>query len=260
MEKYEYISTGKTKLYASLSQKKVRNETGLFMAEGIKICEELVKSDYSCKDLIVSHYLLSELKVQNLITQFKKKGTNIFLASRRTIEKISDTVTPQGIIAIVAQKETTINTASKSFIAFENAQDPGNLGTIIRTAVWFGINNIILSENSGDLYNPKGIRASMGNIFHINFVYTDNLFDFCKDYYPNHKFFAASLNTDKYLTDIQIPEKFGIFFGNESKGLSEEVLSKIQNKFIIRGAGIAESLNVASSAAISLFYFTNKNL
>lgn len=260
MTEKKYISTLSAKAFAKLKQKKYREESELFIAEGIKICEELIASDYILTDLIIDERIIEDSKIQNLLSYKNLYDTRILLSNEANIKKIADTMTPQGIIAIAKKEKQSLNRDADQIVVLENIQDPGNLGTIIRTADWFGIQNILISSSSVDIYNPKVIRSTMGSIFHLNIEYSEDIISYCEANFPEHTMFASSLSTDKTLDDITIPEKVVIFFGNEGNGLSQSVLDRIDTKYIIKGAGNAESLNLSIAAGISLYHFTKNRI
>lgn len=255
----KYISTLSAKAFTKLKQKKYREECGQFIAEGIKLCEELIASDYFCSDLIIYEHIIDDNRIQKILSHKNLQDTRILLSNEANIKKIADAMTPQGIIAIARTEKQILNRNAEQIVVLENIQDPGNLGTIIRTADWFGIRNILISSSSVDIYNPKVIRSTMGSLFHLKVEYSDDIISYCETNFPEHTMFASSLATDKTLDDIDIPQKIAIFFGNEGNGLSQSVLDRIDTKYIIKGAGNAESLNLSIAAGISLYHFT-KNI
>ncbi len=250
------ITSAQIKKFASLKQKKYRDAEHLFIAEGIKICEELLKSKYKCKYLIYDSMLSEKGTIDHLIELAQENNISLLSAHQWQINSIASTSTPQGVIAIGAIPENKIDFNIDSFVGFENIQDPGNLGTNIRSAYWFGINNIIISKNSVDIYNTKTIRSTMGNLFHLNVIYVEDIIEYCKINFPTHKLYAASLDATMELSEIITPSKYGLIFGNESKGLTQDLLNKIENKYIIKGNKNADSLNLAISVGISLYHFT----
>ena len=259
MQNYNFLSANLIKKYSKLKQKKYRDEFQLFLAEGIKICEELIHSDYDCEALLVEQKYLGNNPHCKVIKNFAEKGIRILITKSEFFNKIADSKSPQGLIAIAEQKEMNIAADAKAFVAIENSQDPGNLGTILRTALWFGIRDIILSSNSVDIYNPKTVRSTMGNLFQLNIVYTEDLYNYCRKVYPEHRYYGASLEANSSIHDIAINERFGLFFGNEANGLTQDLVDKLDELYIIPGAGLAESLNLSVSAGISLYHFTNQS-
>lgn len=259
MQNYNFLSANLIKKYSKLKQKKYRDEYQLFLAEGVKICEELIHSDYACEALLVEQKYLENNPDCKVIKSFADKDIRILITKSEFFNKIADSKSPQGLIAIAEQKEMNIATDAKAFVAIENSQDPGNLGTILRTALWFGIRDIVLSSNSVDIYNPKTVRSTMGNLFKLNIAYTNDLYNYCRRVYSEHIFYGASLDADHTIQDIAINERFGLFFGNEGNGLTQDLVDKLDELYIIPGSGLAESLNLSISAGISLYHFTNKS-
>ena len=173
------------------------------------------------------------------------------------LKSISDTITSQGIIAVcrIVKKELDINNYSKVLI-LDKIQDPGNLGTIIRTADAFNFDCIILGKGTTSLYGQKVIRSTQGSNFHIDCF--DNI-DLVELIDEMHEFniFATSLKADKYIEQLDnITGKVAVVFGNEGAGVSEEILSKVNNLLKISMPGRAESLNVSIAAGIVMHYIS----
>lgn len=247
----ENLSINKQKLVAKLKSKKYRDEYKLFMIEGVKSFEELMNSNYETEFIIISEFLNEKEKTQKLIFN---KGLSVYQADDRIIKKISDTQSPQGIICIVKMKQKKVDTDS-CFIFLESISDPGNLGTIIRTCDWFGFSNILLSNDSVDCYNTKVVRSTMGSLFHTNILYIDEFSNIKNNLFPEHTLYAADINGKENIEDISPVEKYGLIFGNESKGISTKILDLADITYKIKGSGRAESLNLAVSVGISLNHF-----
>ncbi len=246
------ISSNQVKKYSKLKQNKFRIDYNLFLVEGRKQCFELFNSEYKYEAVILRKDFCAE--TEELI-----KGINsntILIADNETFNRISDAETPQDIIAIAEIPVHKLD-ITQNYVCLESVSDPGNLGTILRTCLWFGIKNVLLSEDSVDIYNPKVVRSSMGAIFKMNIEYTDSIIKYVHNYYPEHQSFGASLKASQKMNELSVPEKFGLYFGNESKGLSPQIEDNLDTKFIIAGGGEIESLNLSVSAGISLFYFCN---
>ena len=236
------ISKNQIKLIKSLKSKKNRKQSGFFVAEGDKIVDELLKSDLDTVNIFS--------------TSEKYKNLNNYISINSTqLKQISNLKSPNnvlGIFKIPANKEIDFNA---NIIALEDINDPGNLGTIIRLCDWFGIKNIICSQNSVDCYNPKVIQSSMGSISRVSISYIklDNLISSV-----NYNTVAADLD-GKNLNEYIFSKNQIIFFGNESNGFSQKVSSKIKNKITIqRNNDNVESLNLASSVAIVLSELNNQ--
>ncbi len=245
------LSKNKIKLIKSLSKKKYRDIEQKFVCEGEKIVELLIKSEYSISEIFVTDKYLNKnnLKTKNL-TQISEKN----------LKKISCLKTPQQIVAI-AQIPTInidkINFYNKLTIILDKIRDPGNLGTIIRIADWFGYKNIICSSDSVDAYNPKVVQATMGSIFNINIFYL-NLSDFIKKY--NLPIYGTFLN-GKNIYKSNLSKNGFIILGNESNGISKNIEKNITHKISIPSFNktkYAESLNIASATAIICSEFKRK--
>ncbi len=213
------------------------------MVEGIKSVTEFINSGYRVETIY--HTLSTGAKLLNL-----SRNINILETAAKDLEKISSLTTAPDVIALVKiPADAKVETAKlrQSFsLVLDGIQDPGNLGTIIRTADWFGIKNIICSEDTVDAYNPKVVQATMGSLAHVNVWYVD-LPDFIKQ--CNIPVFGALLAGDNiYATDFGTEGL--IVLGNEGNGLRPEIQQLITKKITIPQAGRAESLNVAIAAAV----------
>lgn len=250
------LNNSQKKKIKSLHSKKARQENQLFLAEGIKICRELYENKLEQTEMIVIP-ANANLDVFNLANKFLKKNIRIFKTQQSIFNQISEAKSPQGILGIVKINKQKIF-SDKSFIVLDNISDPGNLGTIIRTADWYGYKQILLTDNSVDVYNSKTVRSSMGSIFRVNTIQVENLEDFILSNFKSHKIYTAVLNSNQFLEDLPKDSKHGLIFGNESKGISHNLRKIFNNQYSIRGFGKAESLNLAVSVAISMYYFRNK--
>jgi TrmH family RNA methyltransferase len=232
----------KAKYIQSLGEKKFREKEGVFVAEGPKLVKELLKAEFEVQEI----YALKEWLVEN--RKFIKSGETIEI-SEAELKGISFMTTPQAVLALVKMPApTTFVTKGKIILALDAIQDPGNLGTIIRTADWFGVHHIICSKDSVDVFNPKVVQATMGSIARVNVIYAD-LYSWLKKE-KNGRIYAAVLR-GKDLRKIEI--KAGIILiGNESKGIRPELLDLANEKITIPGIGKAESLNAAVATGIIL--------
>ncbi|HEY0175582.1 MAG TPA: RNA methyltransferase [Pedobacter sp.] len=227
----------------SLHQKKYRKEHGIFIIEGIKSIIEFIPSDYQ----IHSIYFLTQY--QSLLPKLPA-NIKLFEVTGTELDKISTLQAPQGILALVnTPKTTTFDKSSlkNSFsLILDGIQDPGNLGTIIRTADWFGFKNVICSPNTVEVYNPKTVQATMGSLCRVNVTYQE-LPELLKDI--NIPVFGAMLNGNS-LYETQWGTEGLVILGNEGQGVSPEIIDLIDRPVTIPRVGGAESLNVAVSAAI----------
>jgi TrmH family RNA methyltransferase len=237
------LSKSQISLLKSLQQKKVRKTHGLFLAEGIKSITEFINSDYKIDTLY--HTPAFVPKLLNL-----SQKINFVETSATDLAKFSSLTTPQEVIALIkipAWPALQTQNLQQSFsIVLDGIQDPGNLGTIIRTADWFGIKNIICSDDTVDAYNPKVVQATMGSLSRIHVHYTD-LPKLLQDI--NIPIFGALLDGENiYKTNFG---KQGlIVMGNEGNGIRPEIQALIQKPITIPLSGKAESLNVAIATAV----------
>ncbi|MBC7418584.1 MAG: RNA methyltransferase [Pedobacter sp.] len=237
------LSKSQISFIKSLHQKKYRKENGLFLVEGQKSVQSFVNSSYQIQAI----YHLAEKPA--FFSQLRA-NINLFELNNVELMKISALQNPQDLVALVKIPETV----SPSYIQFKNkftlvldgVQDPGNLGTIIRTADWFGIKNIVCSTDTVEAYNPKTVQATMGSLASINIYYTD-LLGFLTE--VEQPIFGAFLE-GKSIYKTKFGTEGFIVLGNEGNGISSEIIKKIVNRVTIPKIGEAESLNVAISAAI----------
>lgn len=252
MTEYSKITNKQKKLIKSLGTKAGREGSGLFLVEGSKMCAELLDSD-SNTQLIVIHSN-SDSTNRKIADGFAKKNIGVLIDTADSFFKISDSKSPQGILAVV-EKKIDKPIIDKPFIALDGISDPGNMGTIIRTAEWFGFEQLILGEDCADKYNPKVVRATMGSIFRLKIIHTNDLNNYIKEYFPNHSIYGAVLEFCIQLDSCKPDNNFGIILGNESKGIRKNILDTIEFRFKIPGYGKNESLNVAVAGGIAMHHF-----
>jgi TrmH family RNA methyltransferase len=237
------LSKSNISLLQSLQQKKFRREHGLFLVEGYKSVSEFINSAYQ----IEAVYYTATIAPKMLKLSQKMNSVEI---SSAIIEKITALKTPPDVIAVVKIPQWPVLnhiTLNKKFsIVLDGIQDPGNMGTIIRTADWFGIENIICSEDCVEVYNPKVVQATMGSLSRMNVHYVDLPAVLSEIKLP---VYGALLDGENiYSTDFD--NEGLIVMGNEGNGLSEEVKQLVTKAITIPRGGDAESLNVAVATAI----------
>lgn len=237
------ISKSQISFIKSLQQKKIRNEHGLFIAEGLKSISEFIHSDYVVDTIFYTEKVIPKLgKLSHNIKQVE--------ISPSDLSKISALTTPQLLLALIKIPQSrglTTEMLKGSFtLALDGIQDPGNLGTIIRTADWFGFNQIFCSEDTVDVYNPKVVQATMGSLSRVHV-----------DYIDLHKFLEAcalpvfgALLDGKSIYHTNFGAEGIVVLGNEGNGIRPQIIDQIDYPVTIPGFGKAESLNVAISAAI----------
>lgn len=228
-----------------------RKEHNLFVLEGLRICDDAVTSGIKFDKLIVSETAYS--KYDEAVQNFAQNSRDCYKIPDSLFKKISDTTSPQGIIALAAmpRKNTTIDKKGR-YIALENINDPSNLGAISRTAEALGVSGMILSSGGCDPYSPKSLRASMGTLLRMPIILFDDFADGIKE--SGLKSFACVVDSSaKSITDTAFCDGSVVMIGNEANGLTEKVKETADSQITIRMSGKAESLNASVAAAIAIW-------
>ena len=253
------LSNKNIKFINSLQKKKFRDNHGLYIIEGDKLVREFIESDSGLELLVAKPEWISGLPEDKL-----KDIKTVIPVTYDELKKVSTLKSPHNSLALVKIQKRTLNWESllkDLSLVLDFVQDPGNMGTIIRIAAWFGIRTVICSENCVDIYNPKVIQSTMGALLHVDVVYT-NLTEFLlKSNELKLPVYATSLEGESvYESDLS--QNGLILFGNESKGISTEYQSMVTKKLLIPSYGTIDagldSLNVAMSAAIICSEFRRK--
>ena len=242
------ISKNQVKYIHQLEQKKYRKREGLFVAEGTKVVGDLLK--YHKPEAL---FATDEWKAPD--------GISYTIVTEEELRRISFLQHPQQVLGLfpIPPQTTATNFGGALVLALDGVQDPGNLGTIIRIADWFGIETIICSEDTADAWNPKVIQATMGSIARVNIIYT-NLLDFLDTLPPDFPIYGTLLNGENIYTQ-PLSEEGLIIMGNEGNGISEAVRTKINRKLLIpdfHQGETADSLNVAIATAITCSEFRRR--
>ena len=235
------LSKNEAKYIQSLCHKKERQSERLFIAEGPKIIEELVTSNFVIKKVFA---------LFNWQTPDFAGNVQVVEVSGDELRKISNLQTPNQVVAIVQQQLQNTPPVLKNqlSIVLDGIQDPGNLGTIIRIADWFGISQIICNNDTVELYNPKVIQSTMGSFVRVNVWYEDTVPLLTSAGVP----ILGAVLKGKSIYEIEKPKEGILVIGNESKGISEEVMKCISCPVTIPRIGGAESLNAAVATGIIL--------
>lgn len=240
-----------------LQQKKYRAEFKEYIVEGIKGVQEALASSAEVLLVIMDGSLRDEPEMKDIALAAEKEGVQVEFCGRKDIGEIKTTDTFPGVLAVVAQNDWGLDQLADGspIIALDGLKDPGNLGTIIRTADWFGVHNILLGPESVDPYNPKAVRSTMGSLFRVRLFESSNLKHSLSVLKDRGGYTAAGLDmsgTPLPPADLLkvIGPKTVFVFGSESHGVSPELASELTQRYTIPGKGGAESLNVAIAAAI----------
>jgi RNA methyltransferase, TrmH family len=258
------LSKNRIKFLNSLKRKKVRDLEGLYIIEGVRICEQAISVNAPITEFILSSEFLFSGDV-NLFVRFAVKNQlPVHTTPELYFNEMVETETPQGIAAVVRYSKhdllDLLTNTPNTLLALDRIQDPGNLGTIIRTAEWFGVNGILAGNGTVDIYNPKVIRSAMGALFkipvvqNIDFEKTIPLFK-----KANFSLLGSTLADTKKLPSTK-PEKSIIFIGSEAHGLDEKLIYKMDYFISIPGTGSVESLNAAIATGIILYEFTGNRI
>lgn len=235
-----------------LHKRKNRIERGQFIIEGFRFVEEALKSSFKVEYLFINESVLNKYESLN-IKNFINEETKVYAVRNNIIKELCETENPQGIVAVVWNKKMELADREGFYILVDKIQDPGNLGTIIRSAHASGALGVITTKGTVDVYNDKTLRSTMGSIFNIP-VMEDIEFNITNRLKENEfKFIVSSLDTDKNFYNVDLKGKVVICVGNEGNGISEEVYSFADEKVKIPMPGGAESLNAAVAASIMMY-------
>lgn len=238
------LTKNQAKLIKSLGDKKNRVELGLFLVEGEKSVSELLDSDFKIELLLSTQTFFDKYG-----EKIREKSKSYEITNQSEIEKVGTFETNDSAIAIVKQKTNNEPKISEEIIlVLDEIKDPGNLGTIIRIADWYGIKNIVASKNTVDFYNPKVITATKGSFTRVKIFYTD-LNSFLSE--TKLPILGAFLNGEN-IHETKFPSNGILIMGNESNGINKEIEKFVTKKITIPSHGKAESLNVAIATAIIL--------
>ena len=232
------LENDKIKSLCKLQQKKYRDETNTFLVEGEHLVQEADIAN-SIEELIITEEYNSSYNYPTITV------------TKEVMKKISNLDNPPSIMALCRKNNTNTITGNK-IVLLDEIQDPGNLGTIIRSSLAFNVDTIVLS-NCVDLYNPKVLRSTQGMFYHLNIVIkdTNSTIDYMKQ--NNIPVFGTSVENGVEVKTIDTPEKYCLIMGNEGNGLSQEVLDKCDKKLYIKMNDQVESLNVGVACSIILY-------
>lgn len=239
------------KYIQSLQQKKFRDQHGCFVAEGPKLVSELIEGrSFECEAV----FALKNWFEANAGLLSGIQGTRLHEVQDHELERIAAYASPNQVVAVFRKKQETAPLPCEGLcLLLDDIRDPGNLGTIIRTADWFGVSQIICSEETVDMYNPKVVQSTMASLGRVNLYYTD-----LQSWMGQHddcRIYAATLDGE---APANLPKNgpVALIIGNESAGVSEELIRASHTKVTIPRVGKAESLNAASATAVLLYAFT----
>lgn len=258
MNTHTHITQSRLKLFQKLTQKKYRKEERKFLIEGIHLAEEALDSGWEVEALLVCPDILRD-RAENIERRAKSGGVEVYEISERELSKLSDTVTSQGIIGVVTERQAEHQGFWKSqpkkslVVAMENIADPGNAGTMLRTCDWFDVQGVVMSAGTAELFNPKVVRSSMGAIFHLPVLQDVDVNSVMKEAKQHgYTILVTASAGGSSLSSFSVPDKSLIIFGNESTGVSHHIQSLADTIITIPKFGKAESLNVGVACGVVL--------
>lgn len=237
------LSKNHIKLITSLQQKKYRQKHKIFVAEGVKVVNELLNSTFEVEQLFITDDFVISSEIENVV-----------IVTEAELKKISQLKTPNKVLGLFKIPEIISSENSGLTVALDEINDPGNLGTIIRLCDWFGVQKLVCSSTTVDCYNQKVVQASMGSLTRVEIVYT-NLVDFLNE--TTLPSFITDMDGENVYKS-KLPKEAILLMGNEANGVSDQVRNVVDSKISIPRFGNiqeAESLNVATATAILLSEF-----
>ena len=244
-----------------LKDKKYRDESNEYVVEGVKLVEEAVKENAKIKQIIVCEDTTRTYEIPTHIMLEIAKYECIYV-SDKIFNIITQVTNPQGIMAIIekSSQNVQIDYTQDIIVALDDVQDPGNLGTILRTVDSIGLNQIIVSKGTADAFNSKVVRSTMGAIFRIKIIEVEDLAQAIKEMRKHHfKLMVTSLQTENSIYDIDFNKKI-IVIGNEANGVSKEVQEMADEKAKIPMLGRTESLNASVATGVVLYEYVRQKL
>ncbi|MGV2937978.1 TrmH family RNA methyltransferase [Mesobacillus sp. LC4] len=250
----KYIQSDKNpqvKQWKKLLTRKERDKSGLFLVEGFHLVEEALTKKEDVEEIILS-------EKTELPPSLDYGSIPVTVVTDDISRQLADTETTQGIFAVCRQSKQTLN-IGKSYLLIDSVQDPGNLGTMIRTADAAGIDTVIVGKGSVDIYNPKVLRSAQGSHFHLPVVSGDLSEWITELKNKSIPVYGTALENGVVFTEAPVKEEFALLVGNEGSGVNKELLAKTTQNLYIPIYGQSESLNVAVAAGILLYYLKTAN-
>lgn len=253
------INNPLVKKIQSLQKKKYRDELGLFLVEGVRLVEEAVYSDWDMEYCLYTEAAGQTERTQAILATLSSKNCTVVQVTDSILAKICETEQPQGVAGVLRKRSCRLDgissaNANQLIAVLDEVQDPGNVGTVIRTADAAGCTAVILTKGCADIYAGKTVRSTMGSLFHlpvVEDVTTSELSEYAAKHGMNLWVTALDASGIYYQKDLRSPA--AIVFGNEGRGVSSELLEYASGRLYIPIHGQAESLNVAVAAAVVLY-------
>ena len=244
-----------------LKEKKYRDIENCYLIEGIKLIKEAINENAKIKQIIVCEDCINSGEIDKE-TLYEIAKYNVHYVAETVFNSITDVKAPQGILAVIEKnnKNNQIDYSQDIIIALDDIQDPGNLGTILRTVDSANLNQIILSKKCADSYNPKVVRSTMGAIFRVNIIEVEDLRKTLKEIKQNDfKVMVTALDTNNSIYSVDYNKKV-IVIGNEANGVSREVQEIADEKVKIPMLGKTESLNASVATSIMVYEYVRRKI
>lgn len=244
MERITSLKNPRVVLWRSLKERKGRRESGCFLVEGRKMVEEALRASFPVEALLVDEKRIGEFALA--------QGIPTYALPENVLAAVCDTKTPQGIAAVVRIQYGA--RLGRRVVALDGVQDPGNVGTIIRTADAAGLDGVLFSDQCADVFSPKTLRATMGSIFRMPIQVTDDLpAALCCLRQKGYSILSSQLDGEPFYQRSSVGESFCLIIGNEGNGISDEVKATATHRVKLPMRGGAESLNAAIAAGIMMY-------
>jgi RNA methyltransferase, TrmH family len=252
-DKFSDISLAQLKRWARLDDAKFRRAEGRFLAEGVKVIAELLSSDWPVEAILV---LTEKIKYWERLVDKATGKIPVYRITGSQWKKLSQDKEPEGIMAVVRIEpaptlSASLSTSPGNTLILHEINNPSNIGAVLRSALWFGFRNIILSANSADYTNPKTVRASMGSFFHLTIVSDVDLIAAMPQIKKTH--YLVGSDVRRGLAPHPLPQKAALLLGSESHGLPEQLLDIADERWCIPGKARADSLSLPQAAAIMMY-------
>ena len=244
-----------------LKDKKYRDQSNEYVIEGIKLVEEAINENAKIKQIVICEECTKTQEISKKL-MYEIASFDCVYVTENVFNSITEVKNPQGILAVIERKnsENEINYNEDIIVALDGIQDPGNLGTILRTVDSIGLKQILVSKETADVYNPKVVRSTMGAIFRVKVIECDNLEKTLKEIKKyKYEIVVTSLQTNESIYDIKYNKKI-IVIGNEANGVSKEIQEMADKKVKIPMLGKTESLNASVATGIVLYEYVRQKI
>ena len=245
------------KYLKSLHRKKNRYAEGVFLVEGYNLVSEAISTRQDIIQIFVTDQFTQSKHGRSIEKQAMTNEIKIFKAKAKAMERVSQNQSSPGVLAALSMESTndinTLSTLKGNVLAFDEVSDPGNLGTLVRSAAWFGVDHIVLSKNCVDIYNSKVLKSSMGALFYMKTIIIDDLVGAIEKLKSSKRIVLGADMSGDSVASLKLGKKSWVLVvGSEAHGISDGVSNEIDKSVGVEGKGFIESLNVASAGSVLL--------